>query len=46
MPGDISHDATAELLKPAPKAFLIEYDVSTVANKAKTDSPQCIEAVA
>jgi putative SOS response-associated peptidase YedK len=45
-PGDITPEAAAELLKPAPKSFLIENEVSTVVNTPKTDSPECIEAVA
>jgi putative SOS response-associated peptidase YedK len=45
-PGDITPEAAAELLKPAPKSFLVEKEVSTVVNSPKTDAPQCIEAVA
>jgi putative SOS response-associated peptidase YedK len=45
-PGAISPESAAELLKPAPKSFLVENEVSTVVNSPKTDSPQCIEALA
>jgi putative SOS response-associated peptidase YedK len=45
-PGDISPEVAEELLKPAPAAFLIDQEVSTIVNSPKTDSPQCIEPVA
>jgi len=45
-PGDITPEAAADLLKPAPKSFLIENEVSTVVNSPKIDSPACIQAVA
>jgi len=44
-PGAISPEAAAELLKPAPKSFLVENEVSTVVNSPKTDSVKCVEAV-
>jgi putative SOS response-associated peptidase YedK len=44
-PGDITPEAAAELLKPAPKSFLIENEVSTVVNSSKTDSPECTKIV-
>jgi putative SOS response-associated peptidase YedK len=45
-PGDITPDAAAELLVPAPKNSLIEFEVSKIVNSPKTDNSACIEAVA
>jgi putative SOS response-associated peptidase YedK len=45
-PGDMAEEAAAKILVPAPKTFLVEFEVSIAVNSPKTDHPVCIEAVA
>ena len=44
-PGDMTEETAAKILMPAPKTFLIEFEVSTIVNSAKTDKPACIEPI-
>ena len=45
-PGDMTEEIAAKILVPAPKTFLVEFEVSTIVNSPKSDKPVCIEAAA
>jgi len=44
-PGGMTEEIAARILVPTPKAFLVEFEVSTVLNSPRTDQPACIKAV-